>query len=652
MKTWNQAQPGWRHAALFTLMTSLGTTAHASSDGPLLWYPFDDPAGSGVITDASGNGHDGTVSGGVTLDGDVAYLDGSSGYIRLPDNILANVTAITVMTKVYIDSDQPKPYFIYGLGNINGAYGNGYLFTTGNYYRTSISSCHWSCEQNVATPTDDIDRDGWHHLAYTLDGGTAVLYLDGAEVARTTGISMTPADIGNGITSANFLGRSLYSADAYLHGAVDDFQIWDRALDASDIAAAAGEVMPELTANGGVAADAAWLEIANIDNVRGHLYLPTSGKYGSTIYWYTGNPGVIDTSGIVTRPQAGQSAKKVRLTARIQQGVNTRVKTFMATVQPLPQPSPLAGYFFTYFTGEGYANGEQIYAALSNGNDPLDWQTLNDEAPILTSTLGESGARDPFIIRSPDGDRFFLIATDLKIYGNGDWSRAVTNGSQSLLVWESDDLIHWSEPRLVKVSPDTAGNTWAPEAFWDPERQAYIVFWASEIYSTTNRNNSTYHKMMYAMTRDFIHFSDAEVWVDKGYSTIDSTLIQHGDQYYRFTKDERSASESACGKFILSETATSLADLDWAFQTECIGSGSIARGEGPLIFKSNTEDKWYLFIDEFGGRGYIPFESTDLDGGIWTVPASYNLPGRPRHGTVLPITADEYNAILNHWGTP
>ena len=28
------------------------------------------------------------------------------------------------------------------------------------------------------------------------------------------------------------------------------------------------------------------------------------------------------------------------------------------------------------------------------------------------------------------------------------------------------------------------------------------------------------------------------------------------------------------------------------------------------MFKSNTENKWYMLIDEFGGRGYVPFETT------------------------------------------
>ena len=89
-----------------------------------------------------------------------------------------------------------------------------------------------------------------------------------------------------------------------------------------------------------------------------------------------------------------------------------------------------AGYLFTYFTGEGTADGEQIYYALSKGNDPLHWRELNGGKPVLTSTLGEKGLRDPFIIRSPEGDKFYQIATDLRIYGNGDWDAVAAHRQQ------------------------------------------------------------------------------------------------------------------------------------------------------------------------------------------------------------------------------
>ncbi|GAA2433476.1 glycoside hydrolase family 43 protein [Streptomyces macrosporus] len=317
---------------------------------------------------------------------------------------------------------------------------------------------------------------------------------------------------------------------------------------------------------------------------------------------------------------------------------------------PATAAEPYAGYLFVYFTGEDTADGEQVHMALSRGNDPLRWRELNGGAPVLRSTLGERGVRDPFLIRSPRGDRFFLIATDLRIHGNGDWDRAQRHGSRSILVWESTDLVRWSPQRSVRVSPPTAGNTWAPEAYWDESRGRYVVFWASTLYAEDDpeHTGTSHHRMMYATTRDFVTFDEARVWHDPGHSVIDSTVIRHRGTYHRFTKDERDRTASnPCGKFITQEASTDLLDSSWEPVATCIGratatSPGLSRGEGPTVFKSNTEEKWYLFIDEFGGRGYVPFETTDLASGRWTMSADHDLPASPRHGTVLPITRTEY----------
>jgi hypothetical protein len=303
-------------------------------------------------------------------------------------------------------------------------------------------------------------------------------------------------------------------------------------------------------------------------------------------------------------------------------------------------------------TGEGSANGEQIYFALSQGNDPTHWRQLNGGQPVLTSTVGTRGARDPFIIRSPQGDRFYQIATDLRIYGNGNWDASQRTGSKSIVVWESADLVNWSAPRLVRVSPDTAGNTWAPEAYYDESIGQFVVYWASKLYASNDPNHqgNTYNRMMYATTSDFQSFSPAQVWVDKGYSTIDSTMIKHNGTYFRFTKDERGAAESSCGKFILAETSASILNRNYTFLRDCIGRGSVSQGEGPLVFKSNTEQRWYMYVDEYGGRGYVPFTTTDLATGQWSPVSDYLLPGRPRHGTVLPVTQAEYDRLAQRWG--
>ncbi|NUO46270.1 MAG: family 43 glycosylhydrolase, partial [Streptomyces sp.] len=350
--------------------------------------------------------------------------------------------------------------------------------------------------------------------------------------------------------------------------------------------------------------------------------------------------------GVVHRPAHGDGATTVELTATVTKGDATTVRTFTAKVPELPKQEALKGYMFSYFTGEGTSDGEQLYSALSKGDDPLKWRELNDGKPVLTSTLGEKGLRDPFIIRSPEGDKFYQIATDLRIYGNGDWDAAQRSGSKSIMVWESTDLVHWTNQRLVKVSPDSAGNTWAPEAFYDAALGEYVVFWASKLYDNEAHSGDTYNRMMYATTRDFYTFSEPKVWVDRGYSVIDSTMIQHDGTYYRLSKDERNnTSSTPNSKFIFEEKSDSILG-SWSAVAEGIGKGAMNAAEGPLVFKSNTEEKWYAFLDEFGGRGYIPFETTDLDSGVWTPVADYDLPSKPRHGTVLPVTQAEYDRLL------
>jgi hypothetical protein len=322
---------------------------------------------------------------------------------------------------------------------------------------------------------------------------------------------------------------------------------------------------------------------------------------------------------------------------------------FAAHVPPRPRPQPLKGYLFSYFTGEGTASGEQVHFALSRGNDPLRFLEMNGGRPVLTSTLGTRGLRDPFIIRSPEGDKFYQIATDLRIYGNGNWDAAQRTGSRSIMVWESTDLVHWTDQRLVQVSPETAGNTWAPEAFYDKGLGAYVVFWASKIYAADDPGHAgnTHNRMMYATTRDFRTFTEPKVWLDPGYSVIDSTVVEHDGTYHRFTKDERNnTSSTPCSKFVVAEKSATILSPDWTFVAECLGRGTVDRAEGPTVFKSNTEDKWYLFLDEFGGRGYVPFETTDLGGGVWTPSAGAQLPASPRHGTVLPVTQAEYDRLL------
>jgi len=49
--------------------------------------------------------------------------------------------------------------------------------------------------------------------------------------------------------------------------------------------------------------------------------------------------------------------------------------------------------------------------AVTSNNDLSTWTALNSGNPVLTSSLGDKGIRDPSIIRLEDGSGFVIIGT-------------------------------------------------------------------------------------------------------------------------------------------------------------------------------------------------------------------------------------------------
>ena len=102
-------------------------------------------------------------------------------------------------------------------------------------------------------------------------------------------------------------------------------------------------------------------------------------------------------------------------------------------------------YLFVHFIDEEQTvDKEQVYFSVSKNG--TNWKTLNNVKPVLdTKSLDGStgGIRDPHIIRSPQGDTFYMIATDMSIYnlglkvGGSKWGESQSNGSQSIVIWES-----------------------------------------------------------------------------------------------------------------------------------------------------------------------------------------------------------------------
>ena len=390
--------------------------------------------------------------------------------------------------------------------------------------------------------------------------------------------------------------------------------------------------------------------------VYGNITLPETVNGRGIVTWETDHPEIVDVNeqendgayaedptpaGVVTRPDKDTD---VTMTAVITLGDYSTEKEFTFTVKAAPEEvtdEDLTDYFFAYFTGEGYSDGEQIYFSASH--DGLNWKELNDNKPALTSTLGEKGVRDPFILRSAEGDKFYLIATDLKINGGSGWGAAQTAGSQSLMVWESTDLVNWSDQRMVEVSAEIdAGCTWAPEATYDEVTGEYVVYWASRIAGDNYAKQVVY----YAKTRDFYSFTEPQVFIEKDADTIDTTILYENGKYYRYSKNETN-------KNIIAEvTDTLLHSEPTMLDTPVLGSqGGV---EGPSIYKFNQDDvekngwQYCLLVDNYGGIGYYPMVPKDLNGDFERLTSGFQLPGgsrSPRHGTPMRITAEEYAKV-------
>lgn len=307
---------------------------------------------------------------------------------------------------------------------------------------------------------------------------------------------------------------------------------------------------------------------------------------------------------------------------------------------PTPTPDPNNNYLFVYFIGEGVGH-EAIYYAVSQ--DGYDWAELNNRKAVLNSTLGTTGLRDPYIMRSADGEKFYLIATDLCINKDGDWWKAQIAGSTSVMFWESEDLIHWSEQQMLQINNKTAGCTWAPEAYYDETTEEYMIFWASR----TRNDGFAQQRIFYTTTKDFVEFAKPKVWINYPFSTIDTTVIEEDGKYYRFTKYEDKAR-------IILETADSLLG-EWT-EIESPVLDEQKGVEGPCCFEFHEEDivdgqRFGLLLDNFGGGGYYIMTTDSLADGDFQKVKGYSLPKRPRHGTVIRISDEEYNALIEAYGT-
>lgn len=306
----------------------------------------------------------------------------------------------------------------------------------------------------------------------------------------------------------------------------------------------------------------------------------------------------------------------------------------------------MQAYLFVHFRERTTPDGEQVYFGLSR--DGFHWEAVNGGRPVLWAYYGDKGVRDMTIVRDARAGKFRILATDLSLaYGmrgryHGSWDAIGREGSKALAYWESDDLIHWTEQRLIELGDADFGCLWAPDILWDREREAYLLHWSS-----AHRKNGYGPKAIYySLTRDFAHYTAPEELYRKADSgVIDSAIYEEDGAYYMFLKSEANPERIVLLRAQhLSGPWTRVPAFDEAMQTLQAG-----QYEAPTAVRLE-DGRWCLFLDYYGvrgaGQGYVPFVAPSLQSGAFIrSDAAFSFPYGFKHGTILTITPEEYERI-------
>jgi O-glycosyl hydrolase len=215
--------------------SSVNATTVTPSVNPVVWYKADESSGS-TLADSSGNGKTATLTGsyGFTtgVSGNAVNLTG--GNASLPTGIVSALGDFTIAAWIKPTSiDSWARVFDFGTGTSN------YMFFTPKTSDTSLprfAITTGSGEQTINSSVA-ISASTWTHIAITLSGNTATLYINGVVAGVNTSMTLRPSSLGS--TSQNYIGKSQYSWDATFKGAVDDFRIYERALSVSEVTALA-----------------------------------------------------------------------------------------------------------------------------------------------------------------------------------------------------------------------------------------------------------------------------------------------------------------------------------------------------------------------------------------------------------------------------
>ncbi|HET6407945.1 MAG TPA: LamG-like jellyroll fold domain-containing protein, partial [Chthoniobacteraceae bacterium] len=197
----------------------------------------------GDFRDALVNGNDAMAVGAPIFAagkyGAAISLDGSTDYLQLPAQ-LGDSTDFTFAAWVnWNGGGNWQRIFDFGAGGTDN-----YLFLTP---KSGTNTLRFGIKQGGSEQTLDtavLPTGTWTHVAVTLTGSTAKIFVNGTLRATNSGMTFNPGDLN---TKYNYLGRSQWP-DPLFNGKLDDVRIFTTGLSDAQVAAIAGNAPPQFGA--------------------------------------------------------------------------------------------------------------------------------------------------------------------------------------------------------------------------------------------------------------------------------------------------------------------------------------------------------------------------------------------------------------------
>ncbi len=299
-------------------------------------------------------------------------------------------------------------------------------------------------------------------------------------------------------------------------------------------------------------------------------------------------------------------------------------------------------YLFAHMIKSDYG---RLYYSVSL--DGLHWEMLNDGKRVFDAYRGH-----PDITEGHDG-RYYLV-------GNRNDSAPAIN------FWVSADLIQWTHysdqsPDVTKTPnyPHPLRRIGAPKLFYDRPSSQYLLTWHTPSLEGTREDPERYwasQRTLYVTSRDLKTFSDPpQRLFPWEMGTIDVIIRPEDNQYYAIIKDERYPSlDWVTGKTIRICSAPGLLGP----YSEPGPPVSPNFREAPTLIPSPDGKVHYLYYEQYAGTSYGLSVASTLKGpwyqisGYSGVPEwnKYEMPAGIRHGSIIPITRKQYDAIVDAYG--